>query len=51
MGRGIRFTTEFKREAVRLVLSSGRQNERTEIAEDLGVGLSSADTLDRSISR
>ena len=24
MGRGIRFTTEFKREAVRLVLSSGR---------------------------
>ena len=39
MGRGIRFTTEFKREAVRLVLSSGRP--RTEIAEDLGVGLSS----------
>ena len=38
-GRGIRFTTEFKREAVRLVLSSGRP--RTEIAEDLGVGLSS----------
>ena len=36
MGRGIRFTTEFKREAVRLVLSSGRP--RTEIAEDLGVG-------------
>ncbi len=24
MGRGNRFTTEFKREAVRLVLSSGR---------------------------
>ncbi len=24
MGRGIRFTAEFKREAVRLVLSSGR---------------------------
>ena len=40
MGRGIRFTTEFKSEAVRLVLSSGRP--RTEIAEDLGVGLSSA---------
>ncbi len=39
MGRGIRFTTEFKREAVRLALSSGRP--RTEIAEDLGVGLSS----------
>ena len=39
MGRGIRFTTEFKREAVRLVLSSGRP--RAEIAEDLGVGLSS----------
>ena len=39
MGRGIRFTTEFKREAVRLVLSSGRL--WTEIAEDLGVGLSS----------
>ena len=39
MGRGIRFTTEFKREAVRLALSSGRP--RAEIAEDLGVGLSS----------
>ncbi len=39
MGRGIRFTTEFKREAVRLVLTSGRP--RAEIAEDLGVGLSS----------
>ena len=39
MGRGIRFTTEFKREAVRLVLSNGRP--RAEIAEDLGVGLSS----------
>ena len=34
-----RTDTEFKREAVRLVLSSGRP--RTEIAEDLGVGLSS----------
>ncbi len=39
MGRGNRFTTEFKREAVRLALSSGRP--RAEIAEDLGVGLSS----------
>ncbi len=39
MGRGIRFTTEFKREAVSQALSSGRP--RTEIAEDLGVGLSS----------
>ena len=39
MGRGIRFTTEFKREAVRLVLSSGRP--QAEIAEDRGVGLSS----------
>ncbi len=39
MGRGIRFTTEFKREAVRLALSGGRP--RAEIAEDLGVGLSS----------
>ena len=35
MGRGIRFTTEFKREAVRLVLSSGRP--RTEIAEDRAI--------------
>jgi len=39
MGRGIRFTTEFKREAARLALTSGRP--RAEIAEDLGVGLSS----------
>jgi transposase len=39
MGRGIRFTTEFKREAVRLALTSGRP--RAEIAEDLEVGLSS----------
>ncbi len=39
MGRGIRFTTEFKREPVRLALSSGRP--RAEIAEDLGVGLPS----------
>ena len=35
MGRGIRFTTEFKREAVRLALSSGRP--RAEIAEDRNV--------------
>ncbi len=46
MGRGIRFTTEFKREAVRLVLTSGRP--RAEIAEDLGVGLS---TLTRWIGQ
>jgi transposase len=39
MGRGIRFTTEFKREAVRLALTSSRP--RAEIAEDLEVGLSS----------
>ena len=39
MGRGIRFTAEFKPEAVRLALTSGRP--RAEIAEDLGVGLSS----------
>ena len=39
LGRGIRFTAEFKREAVRLALTSGRP--RAEIAEDLGVGLSS----------
>ncbi len=39
MGRGIRLTTEFKREAVRLVLSSGRP--QAEIEEDLGFGLSS----------
>ena len=32
MGRGSRFTTEFKREAVRLALTSGRP--RAEIAED-----------------
>ena len=39
MPRGNRFTTEFRREAVRLALSSGRP--RQEIADDLGVGLSS----------
>jgi len=37
MGRGIRFTTEFKREAVRLVLSSGRP--RTEIAEGTAIAV------------
>ena len=47
MGRGIRFTTEFKREAVRLVLSSGRP--RTEIAEDLGVGLSSLGSVNIAV--
>jgi len=39
MSRGNRFTTEFRREAARLALSSGRP--RQEIADDLGVGLSS----------
>jgi transposase len=37
--RDIRFTTEFKREAVRLALTSGRP--RAEISEALGVGVSS----------
>ena len=49
MGRGIRFTTEFKREAVRLVLTSGRP--RAEIAEDLGGRAVIADALGWSISR
>jgi transposase len=39
MGRGNRTTPEFRREAVRLALTSGRT--RKEVAEDLGVGLSS----------
>jgi len=39
MGRGNRFTTEFKSEAARPALTSGRP--QGEIAEDLGVGLSS----------
>ena len=39
MGRGNGFTTEFNREAVWLTLTSGRP--RAEIAEDIGVGLSS----------
>lgn len=38
MGNGNRPTPEFRREAVRLALSSGRT--RREIAEDLGIGLS-----------
>jgi transposase len=38
MGGGIRPTPEFRREAVRLALTSGRT--RREIAEDLGIGLS-----------
>ena len=38
MGNGNRPTPEFRREAVRLALTSGRM--RREIAEDLGIGLS-----------
>jgi transposase len=38
MGKGNRPTPEFRREAVRLALTSGRT--RREIAEDLGIGLS-----------
>lgn len=38
MGNGNRPTAEFRREAVRLALTSGRT--RREIAEDLGIGLS-----------
>ena len=45
MGRGNRATPEFRREAVRLALTSGRT--RREIAEDLGIGLS---TLTRWVS-
>lgn len=37
-GNGNRPTPEFRREAVRLALTSGRT--RREIAEDLGIGLS-----------
>ena len=44
MGRGIRPTPEFRRESVRLALTSGRT--RREIAEDLGIGLS---TLTRQV--
>lgn len=46
MGNGNRPTPEFQREAVRLALTSGRM--RREIAEDLGIGLS---TLTRWLSR
>ena len=45
MGNGNRPTSEFRREAVRLALTSGRT--RREIAEDLGIGLS---TLTRWLS-
>ena len=38
MGRGNRFTTEFKREAVRLTQTSGRTIKQ--VADDLGIGLS-----------
>ena len=38
MGRGIRPTPEFRREPVRLTLTSGQT--RRETAEDLGIGLS-----------
>ena len=38
MGNGNRPTPEVRREAVRLALTSGRT--RREIAEDLGIGLS-----------
>jgi transposase len=44
MGNGNRPTPEFRREAVRLALTSGG---RGEIAEDLGIGLS---TLTRWLS-
>lgn len=46
MGNGSRPTPEFRREAVRLALTSGRT--RREIAEDLGIGLS---TLTRWLSQ
>ena len=46
MGNGNRPTAEFRREAVRLALTSGRR--RREIAEDPGIGLS---TLTRWLSR
>lgn len=39
MGNGNRQTAKFRCEAVRLALTSGRA--RREIAEDLGIGLSS----------
>lgn len=46
MGNGNRPTPEFRREAVRLALTSGRT--RRKIAEDLGIGLS---TLTRWLNR
>jgi transposase len=46
MGNGNRPTPEFRREAVRLALTSGRT--RREIAVDLGIGLS---TLTRWLSQ
>ncbi len=46
MTKRVPFTKEFEREAVRLAEMSGRT--RREVAEDLGVGLS---TLTRWISR
>ena len=46
MGNGNRPTPEFRREAVRLALTSGRT--RREIAKDLGIGLS---TLTRWLSQ
>lgn len=46
MGNGHRPTPEFRREAVRLALTSGRT--RREIADDLGIGLS---TLTRWLSK
>lgn len=46
MGNGNRPTPKFRREAVRLALTSGRT--RREIAEELGIGLS---TLTRWLSR
>ena len=49
MGRGIRFTAEFKREAVRLALTSGRP--RAEIAGGPWGRVIIADALGRSISR
>jgi len=46
MSNGKRPTPEFRREAVRLALTSGRT--RREIADDLGIGLS---TLTRWVSK
>ena len=43
MGNGNRPMPEFRREAVRLALTSGRT--RQEIAEDLGIGLVDLDAM------